>query len=301
MDVTQPNNGGTCAITDDNQIIFSPDENFYGQIDCTYTACVPGTTECDDGTLIMDVIESPDIPPIAVDDPGRRSPRPMIFIFDCLPHSPLPAYTSSATTLEDVPVTLVPMENDVEGSAPMQLVDVTDGRNGTCTIGENQTVTYTPATGFYGIDICLYTVCDQNDLCDQAGIVIRWAQRMYMAIALLETHCDFLLLSVTNVNEPPTAEDDVVSTPHDSPAIVPVLQNDLDPDEDALTITDVTDGLHGMCSIEGDTIIYQPNQGYAGPDICPYVICDTSNECATANVFIDVEPPAPEAIDDQTG
>ena len=84
----------------------------------------------------------------------------------------------SATTREDVPVSLAPMENDIEGSAPMQLVDVTDGRNGNCTIGENQTVvTYTPATGFYGIDICLYTVCDQNDLCDEAGIVIRWVQK----------------------------------------------------------------------------------------------------------------------------
>ena len=79
VDVSQPDNGGTCAITDYNQIIFAPDEGFFGQIDCTYRACVPGTTDCDDGTLIIDVIESPDIPPIAVDDPGRRSPRPINF------------------------------------------------------------------------------------------------------------------------------------------------------------------------------------------------------------------------------
>ena len=52
---------------------------------------------------------------------------------------------------------------------------ITDGQNGSCRInGASKRVTYSPNADFYGIDICLYTVCDEDQLCDEAvsyGIV----------------------------------------------------------------------------------------------------------------------------------
>ena len=72
------------------------------------------------------------------------------------------------TTDKDQPVTLDPLQNDKSPSGiPLDLVDVTDGENGTCVINEDGTVTYTPEAGYTGIDLCLYTVCDENELCDE--------------------------------------------------------------------------------------------------------------------------------------
>ena len=106
-------------------------------------------------------------------------------------------------------------------------------------------------------------------------------------------------MSVSNTNLPPNAEDDVVSTPYDTPVTVPVLENDVDPNGDELIVTDVTQGLHGKCSItENNEVLYEPDSGHVGPDLCPYVVCDSSNECDTANVFIEVEPGPPMVNDD---
>ena len=221
----------------------------------TDTACVEGTTDCDDGSVIVDVIEAPKQPPLAVDDP--------------------------VTTNEDEPVTLDPLENDQSpSSSPLNLANVTDdGENGNCEMNDiDGTVSYTPNPGFHGVDLCLYTVCDDNDLCDEGAIVV----------------------SVVDTNMPPNAQDDQVTTSYDTPISVPVLDNDEDPNGDDLIVTDVTQGLHGNCSITKDNqVLYEPEPGYVGPDLCPYVVCDTSNECATANVFVDVEPGPPTAKDDQ--
>lgn len=104
-------------------------------------------------------------------------------------------------------------------------------------------------------------------------------------------------MSVVETNEPPNAEPDTVTTPYETPVKVDATANDEDLNGDDLTITEVTQGLHGECSITDDNqILYTPEPGYSGPDICPYVVCDNSGECDTANVFIEVEdgPPIPE-------
>ncbi|KAL9187030.1 hypothetical protein ACHAXT_010750 [Thalassiosira profunda] len=250
-EVTQPENG-ECEIGADGTVVYTPGEGFVGQDECMYTACAEGTTDCDEGTLVVDVIEVPKQPPLAVDDP--------------------------VTTPKDQPVTLDPLDNDKSPSeSPLDLVDVADGGNGVCVINEDDTVTYTPDEGFVGVDICLYTVCNENELCDEGAIVV----------------------SVTETNEPPSAEDDFVSTPFETPVKVDVTSNDVDPDGDDLTVAEVTQGLHGECTITDDNhVSYQPEQGYSGPDICPYVVCDPSGECDTANVFIEVEPGPPVAEDD---
>ena len=106
------------------------------------TACAEGTDDCDSGTLIVDVIEKPDRPPLAVDDP--------------------------VTTPEDTPITLDPALNDKSPTdSPLEVTDVQSGENGQCELNEDGTVTYTPNEGYTGTDLCLYTVCDGDDLCDE--------------------------------------------------------------------------------------------------------------------------------------
>ena len=93
----------------------------------------------------------------------------------------------------------------------------------------------------------------------------------------------------------PNAEDDHATTPYNTPVTVPVLPNDSDPNNDALTVTQVTHGAHGNCTIEGNNEIrYQPNLDYFGFDVCPYVVCNSDGKCDTADVFVEVGlPPEP--------
>ena len=74
-----------------------------------------------------------------------------------------------ATTPYDTPVTMTTiLDNDVSTS-PLTFDSITNGTNGTCTLlGDGSTVVYSPEPGFTGIDVCLYTVCDVNQLCDEA-------------------------------------------------------------------------------------------------------------------------------------
>ena len=95
-------------------------------------------------------------------------------------------------------------------------------------------------------------------------------------------------------DEYPNAEDDHATTPYDTPVTVPVLPNDSDPNGGTLTVTHVTDGAHGTCTIVGDNITYKPNSDYFGFDVCPYVVCNSDGQCDTADVFVEVGlPPEP--------
>lgn len=63
-----------------------------------------------------------------------------------------------------------PLDNDHSPSgSPLTIVEeeLTNGQNGDCTL-EGGSVVYDPNPGFTGIDLCMYTVCDANGLCDEA-------------------------------------------------------------------------------------------------------------------------------------
>lgn len=63
-----------------------------------------------------------------------------------------------------------PLDNDHSPSdSPLTVVEeeLTNGQNGICTL-DGGSVVYTPNPDFHGIDLCMYTVCDANGLCDEA-------------------------------------------------------------------------------------------------------------------------------------
>ena len=100
-EVTQPENG-VCEIGQGGTVVYSPEAGFVGQDECMCecsrprylgwcllafdlriisllassdlvdTACAEGTTDCDEGTLIVDVIEVPKQPPVSIE---RTPPR----------------------------------------------------------------------------------------------------------------------------------------------------------------------------------------------------------------------------------
>ncbi len=92
----------------------------------------------------------------------------------------------------------------------------------------------------------------------------------------------------TVTNPGPTATNDSASTNEDSPVIIAVLTNDLDPDGDPLTVTSAS-ALHGTVVINANgTITYTPIGNYNGPDTITYTISDGQGGTSSARVAMTV-------------
>ena len=110
-----------------------------------------------------------------------------------------------------------------------------------------------------------------------------------------------VVVTVTDVNEPPTAGHDVAETREDEAVAVDVLANDTDPDGDVLRVESVSSAEHGTTRLApGGDVEYMPAPDYHGPDRFTYVVSDPGGATATATVTVTVltvnDPP--EASDD---
>ena len=104
---------------------------------------------------------------------------------------------------------------------------------------------------------------------------------------------DTFLVTINPINDPPVAVDDYKTILTSTATAVHPLQNDYDPDNDPLTISNTSIPLHGSAVIDiGDTTItYTPTTGYNGPDTLHYIINDQNGALDTATIFISVEGP----------
>jgi VCBS repeat-containing protein len=102
-----------------------------------------------------------------------------------------------------------------------------------------------------------------------------------------------LTISVTDVNEPPTAGNDSYTTAEDTPLQVDdalgVLANDSDPDGDPLAAEVVAGPAHGTLTLDADgSFSYAPAANYSGSDSFTYTASDGSLESNTATVALTV-------------
>ncbi|MCP4091432.1 MAG: T9SS type B sorting domain-containing protein [Gammaproteobacteria bacterium] len=105
--------------------------------------------------------------------------------------------------------------------------------------------------------------------------------------------CDTTIIIITSTpGVPPVAVDDEATTTVDSSIVIPVLDNDFDPDQDSIILTGIiTDPVNGTVTINDDgTVTYDPAPGYSGVDSFEYVICDSPFDgCDSAWVTITIE------------
>lgn len=110
----------------------------------------------------------------------------------------------------------------------------------------------------------------------------------------------------TVINIPPTAQDDAVTTPEDTPVVVSVLTNDRDPDNDPLTITEINGQpitlngpavvtAHGQVALILDTagnqvLKFTPNENFNGVETLVYRTSDGGSGFDTATLTITVTP-----------
>jgi hypothetical protein len=150
IDVSQPSNG-TATITPDQEIEYTPDEDFYGEDSFTYTVQTPegGTAT---GTVTVTVRPKPDAP-VAADEYFRISVSPEGTPFAVL-------------------MGLLGNDHDVDGD-PVQVFSVSQPEYGqVIQFWPEGNVHYSPPVGFEGIDTFEYTISDGTGLFASAVVTV---------------------------------------------------------------------------------------------------------------------------------
>jgi len=195
---------------------------------------------------------------------------------------PFIPFDDTVLTIEDTPVDIEVLAND--SNADNQSISLHVSSNpthGVVIINQNNTITYIPNDNYHGTDIFEYSVVTETGEIVSATVSV----------------------TVLSTDDPIIAEDDFVQTDEDQQVIMDVLQNDLNPDGGAISLTISQLPSHGTVTVNPDeTILYVPNENYNGPDSFEYTITSASGYETSAIVFIDVssvDDPI-NAIDDET-
>lgn len=120
-------------------------------------------------------------------------------------------------------------------------------------------ISYTPNPNYSGADSFHYRVRDPGGLYGSARVDI----------------------TVVAVNDPPVAQNDIVSTNEDTTVAINVLINDSDPDigdepqGDKIVITTLPS--HGQISINNGQVLYTPDSNFSGIDSFIYKVADLSD------------------------
>ncbi|MDA0789158.1 MAG: Ig-like domain-containing protein [Proteobacteria bacterium] len=157
---------------------------------------------------------------------------------------------------------------DSDDGAGLEVVNAA-AVSGTVTVNPDGTLAYTPNPDFAGSDVITYSIVNQSGATDTALVNV----------------------TVTQVQDDPVAQDDVVTVVEDSERnLVIVLANDTDADGDPLMVIGAN-AVHGVATINGDgSLSYTPDAGYEGADLISYTISDGKGGTATAVVNITVTP-----------
>ncbi|WP_426369441.1 tandem-95 repeat protein [Pseudocolwellia sp. HL-MZ7] len=154
--------------------------------------------------------------------------------------------------------------NDVDADG--DLLEITSA---TAFFGEveiiNNALFYTPPENFIGQEQITYGISDGNGGTDIGTVRIN-------------------IIS----NNPPIAVDDVATVDVENSIIIDVLSNDTDPNNDIITLVDVTSTSGTVFIMSDGTISFTPAAGESGIVFLDYIIADERGAEATAQVTITV-------------
>lgn len=239
--VTQPAHGGA-IFTTGNALFYTPASNFCGQDSLTYSIC--NAHGCDTAWVFIQVVcdtSGNDLPPIAIQD--------------------------NYATLPGVAVNIPVLNNDILNGVLTDIYLISGPSNGQASLDPDFTVTYTPDSGFCGLDTLSYGICNAVG-CDTALIVVN---------------------VICNPNDTlPIAIDDYAATNQGSPVLVSVLDNDI-VNGTLQSIYIINNPANGAAVLTiSNAIIYTPVSSFCGADSLSYGICNDYG-CDTAWVYIQVQ------------
>ena len=205
-----------------------------------------GYTVCDDGTTHA-------VPAPLCADTG------FVTVNLAKPNEPPVADEQSVTIVEDGSLPIVLTGSDPENS-PITFAIATQPPNGGL-VGPPPTVTYAPTSDFFGPDAFTFTVSDGQAASIPATVSI----------------------TVTEVNDPPTAGAESISVPGRFPSAISsesLLANDTaGPSNEAtqtIAITSVTQGAgtHGTVTLANGIVTFTPDLTFVGVATFTYTVCD---------------------------
>ena len=194
-----------------------------------------------------------------------------------------------ATTPEDISVSISVLVNDGDIDSaldPSSLLAITSPTNGQAVVAPTTgTISYTPNKNFTGTDSFTYTVQDAEGATSAPVLVT---------------------ITVTPVNDPPVAVNDVTDTDTKTPVNINITSNDYDVDDVIITtsVTFTTQPIHGSLTYNASTgvVNYFPEANFLGNDSFTYTLKDPgglTSSPATVTVTIVAAPNnAPDAVDD---
>lgn len=198
----------------------------------------------------------------------------------------------------DTEALIEPLLNDINpDNATLKIVEVSLPSNGTVEVNPDQTLTYTPNSGFQGTDQFTYTVDFQRLRHQKSQPLTQQAAR--------GGGSNLQMTTVTVIVKPEEglvmAADDTLTTSEDTPVSGNILKNDQNnADENALTVLGVTPSEGSIIVNEDNSITYMPAPNAHGSDTFTYIVgnhglgADTAVVTATISAIND----APHAIRD---
>ena len=251
---------GTLTLNADGSYIYTPNLDFHGIDSFAYEVCDTATyVSCEIAVVYISV----DLfPSFALNNDIIANNDHFVSLRDS---SLSNTVTSNDYDLDKGTLTV--------NSSPLQ-----DVNYGTLILNTDGTFTYTPNSGFIGLDTFKYIVCDAGipTSCDTATTILEIIPGDPFA-----------------TGHPPFAVDDFVIIDNKSSAQGILVLNDYDLDSDSISIntTAIIGPSNGSIQINLDgTYIYTPNPGYVGTVQVVYEVCDTGApiECAQATLYVNI-------------
>ncbi|RZM27907.1 MAG: tandem-95 repeat protein [Pedobacter sp.] len=227
---TAPQNGTITVNPTTGVITYTPNSGFSGTDTFTYTIKDANGVESNIATVSVGVNQKP----AGVDD--------------------------AAATTPNTPVVIPVVTND-PGRNGSTVIRNTDPTNGAIVINADNTITYTPNTGFSGKDTFTYRL--RNNGAESDPITV-------------------------TVSVKPSGSTDNATTPVNLPVTIPVKDNDLSKAGTSVVLR--TNPANGTATINADgTVVYTPASGYVGKDTFTYILRTADgieSDPITANVTI---------------
>ena len=288
--------GGSVAINPDGSYVYTPAVGFDGEDTFTYTV-TDENGNTDEAEVSIEVRDrNVAVDPSDPDSAYNASPIASDDTFTLFEGVPL---TSSVTGNDSDPDGDSIVVADPTGAQVTTPQTITTEQGGSVTLNPDGTFTYTPPVDFLGQDSFDYAVVDSVGLIDQATVTLT-----------------VIADSDPAANDDPQANDDVAVSPVGEPATVNVLTNDIDPNGDPVTVTEV-DGIDpstgpitvndpvtgnpaGTLVVDPTTgeATFTPEPGFTGTVQLPYTVDDSSGGSDTGTLIFQITDTSPVAEDD---
>ena len=252
LQTSLPSASGSTVSVSNNQLLYTPGTDYLGVEVVSYeVANGNGLSSIGLATLITSPITAP---PVALPDLAVVLPDSTSNIIDALAND----VDLSGTGLS------------LDSVASVLTVPPTAG--GTVSTDGN-TISYTPGTGFVGIETLTYNISDGNGNSSTGAITITVA-------GIPSALPPVAVLDISNVQS------------GSSNNSIDALSNDVDPAGGGLTISSVSAvatvplGATSTVSTDGNTINYTPGAGFIGVETLSYTATDSNGATSTAAITV---------------